>query len=51
MLSYTTEMLKKVNLQMNAHFSGPGDPVSIIRFLATFKLACDTNHIHEGAAL
>lgn len=35
---------------MKAHFTNPRDPFSIIGFLATLKLACDTKRIHEGAA-
>lgn len=26
-------------------------PISIIEILASFKLACDANHIHEGATI
>lgn len=37
-------------MQIKAQFFDPGDPASIIGFLATFKLAWDTNVIHKEAA-
>lgn len=33
------------------HFFDPKDSFSNIGLLATLELACDTNRIHEGAAL
>lgn len=36
---------------MKAHYFEPKEPISIIVFLKTFKLACVTNKIHEGAAM
>lgn len=36
---------------MNAHFFNPKDPILVIACLATLKLACDTNYIHETAAM
>lgn len=36
---------------MRAYFSDPKGPIFIIGFPATFNLACDTNKIHEEAAI
>lgn len=36
---------------MKEHTFDPSDPISILGFLTTFKLACDANRIHEGAAM
>lgn len=36
---------------MKAHFFDPINPISIIGFVATFNLACDTNAIYESAAI
>lgn len=36
---------------MKEHFVDPRDPISIVGFLATFKIPCDTNKIHERAAM
>lgn len=36
---------------MEAHFSDPENPISIIGFLSTFKRVCDTNDIPEGVAM
>lgn len=36
-------------MQMNAHFFDPKTSISAIEMLATFKLACDTHRIHQGA--
>lgn len=44
-------MVQKVKSQMKAHFFHTSDPISIIDFLATFKLACDTNRVHEGVPM
>lgn len=49
--SYIVKLVMKIKSQMKAHFFDPKDPISIIGFLATFKLACDTNKIHEGVAM
>lgn len=38
-----------VKSQMNARFFTPIDQIIINRFLATFNLALDTNHIHNEA--
>lgn len=35
---------------MKAHFFVLNGLISIICFLTTFKLACDTNNIHNSAA-
>lgn len=42
---------KNVKTQIKAHFINLRDLLSNISFLATFKLACDTNRLHERAAL
>lgn len=44
-------MMHKVNSQMKAYSLDPSDPISIIGFLSTFLLACDTNSLHESAAM
>lgn len=49
--SYVAKLVKKIKSQMKAHFFDPKDPIFIIGFLATFELTCDTNKIHEGAAM
>lgn len=36
---------------MKAHFFDPKDSISVIKYLATFKLAWDNNSIHEGAVI
>lgn len=36
---------------MKAHDFDPKESISIIGFLAPFKLACNTNRIHEGSAI
>lgn len=33
---------------MKAHFINPSSPITIIGFIATIKLECDTNNIYEG---
>lgn len=38
-------------LQVKAHFFKKGDPISIICFLVTFEVACNSNETHEGAAM
>lgn len=35
---------------MNANFFDASDPISIIRFLANFKLTCYKNNIYKGVA-
>lgn len=49
--SYIAKLVKKVKLQIEAHFFNPKDRISTIRFLATFKLFSDANHIYERAAM
>lgn len=44
-------MMKKAKSQVKAYFFDRSSPISVIRFLATFKLACITNNINERAAL
>lgn len=48
---YIGEWFGKVKLLVNAHYFIPKDPISISECLATDKLACVTNHIHEIAAM
>lgn len=45
------KMVEKVRFQMKTHFLDLSDPISIICFLSTIKLACSTNRIHEEAAM
>lgn len=47
--NFDTKIVRKVELQVKAHFIDPSNPISTIRFLATSKLACDTNGIYERA--
>lgn len=42
---------KRLQVQMKTIIFNSFDLISIIIFLATFKLACDTNGIREGAAV
>lgn len=35
---------------MRAHFIYLSDPTSITRFLANFKIACDSSRIHQDTA-
>lgn len=49
--THISEMVNKDMSQINAHIFNLGDPISISAFLATFKLTCDTNRIHEEAAV
>lgn len=49
-LSYIAELVEKVKLQMEAHFSIQKTR-SIIGFLAAFVSACDSTETHEGALM
>lgn len=49
--SSVAKIMKKVKSQIKAHFFDPKDPISIVGFLATFKLPCDMDKIHEGATM
>lgn len=42
---------KRLQVQMKTNIFDSFDPISIISFLSAFKLACDTNGVHEGAAM
>lgn len=42
---------KHRQVQMRTSILDPFDPISIIATLSSFKLACATNDIHEGAAM
>lgn len=44
-------MVKKVKSQLKALFSNVSDPISNMGFLTTFKLPCNSNRIHEKAAM
>lgn len=45
-------MEENLKLQMKANFSTKVvPPISVLGFFAIFKLVCDTNNIHEGAAM
>lgn len=48
-LSYISKIVEKVKSLERAHFLDLSNIISIIGFLATLKLACDTNRIPEGA--
>lgn len=45
------KMSKRFSTQMKPHTFDPFDTISIIGFLFNFQLACDTDGIHEGAAI
>lgn len=40
-----------MKLQMEAYFFNHGDPIHIIAFFASFKLACDNKRIHKRVAM
>lgn len=44
-------MAKKDESQIKAHVLGPSDLSPITEFLAVFKLACNSNNVHEEAAM
>lgn len=48
---YIAKLVKKAMSQMKAYFSDPKDPIFVIVILATFKFVCNSNKIHERAAL
>lgn len=48
---YIAKSLKKVISQRIAHLSNQKNQSSIISFLATIEVTCDTNKIHEDAAI
>lgn len=49
--SYIFKTVKKIKLQMKAHFFDPSNQISIIGFLDKIQLASNTNRIHEGVAM
>lgn len=49
--SYVAKLAAKVKSQLKPHFFISRDSISIIGYLATFKLAYDTNHFHERVAM
>lgn len=49
--NYFASFVKKIKSQVKAHFFDHKDPISIMRFLATFKLPCVTNKIHEDVTI
>lgn len=42
---------KRMTTQMKSHIFSPFQPISIVRFLRNFKLACETNGVHEGSPI
>lgn len=42
---------KQTTAQIKPHTFNSFDPMSIIGFLKNFKLACDTDGVHEGASM
>lgn len=50
-LSYIAKLVKKVKSQTKSHFCDPIDPTSIFGFSTMFRRSCDTNNIHEWAAV
>lgn len=45
------EMAKRMTNQIKSYIVDPFDPILILGFLKNFKLAYDTNSIHEGATV
>lgn len=48
---YGPKIVKRLCSQMKTHSFDPAAPCLALRFITTFKLTCDTNRIHEGAAM
>lgn len=48
---YIFKMSKRMTTQKKPHTFNLFDPFSIIDFLQAFKLVCNTNGVHEGAAI
>lgn len=46
-----SKMFKRTEAQMKPSAFDPFDPISMIEFLCSFKLACDNCKIHEGAGI
>lgn len=46
-----SKMSKRMTVQIKSHIFDHLDRISIIGFLCNFKSACDTNGVHEGAAI
>lgn len=44
-------MAKCMIAQMKPNIFNPFDPISIIRVFKNFKLACDTNGVHESPVM
>lgn len=42
-------MARRMTAQKKAHMFNSFDPISIIGFVKSFKLACGTSCMHEGA--
>lgn len=51
MTIYVAKLVEETKLRMKARFFDPKDTVSIVGFLATFKLARHTNKTYERAAM
>lgn len=50
-LNYIAKMAKQMTAQMQSLNYNPFGTISTIKFLKIYKLACDTNGIHESAAM
>lgn len=46
--SYVAKLVNKLRSKLKKHLFNPKYVICIIRFLATFKLVCDTNNVHDG---
>lgn len=44
---YIAKIAKCMSGQRKVHISELSDPISIMEFLETFNLVCDTNAVHE----
>lgn len=50
-LRYIAEIVMKIESKMKAQLVHPNEFMSVVGFMATFKLSCNTNQIHEEAAM
>lgn len=51
LMYYVAKLVKKVKSQMKTHFFDPKYHISIVGFLATFKVACNTIKIREETTM
>lgn len=49
--SYIAKFVEKIKSQLKLHILDTKDPISVIGFLSTIKLACDANCILKGSTM